>query len=365
MKLSDIAIPTLILDEVKCRRNIKRMAKKARKHKVKFRPHFKTHQSLEIGRWFKEEGVTSVTVSSLLMAEYFSAEWDDITVAFPLNPREIDRLNALAGKIKINVLIEASEVVDFINEKLKTPVGFFIKIDTGSHRTGLQADDYKTIDEILSLTSTCSMLHFKGFLSHAGHTYQAENKREILNIHQRELQQMQALKDHYASQWPELILSVGDTPSCSIADDFKVMDEIRPGNFVFYDLMQWQLGACQSEDIAVAVACPVVALHPQRNEMVVYGGAVHLSKDRLETQGRSFGCVLSFSEEGWGDPTDEVCVTRLSQEHGIISLPESHLKKFRIGDLVYILPVHSCLTADMYNHYLSTSGKQIKKTRSI
>ena len=75
-------------------------------HKLIFRPHFKTHQSLEIGKWFKELGTNKITVSSLKMAEYFSEKWEYITVAFPMNILEINTVNELAKKITLNVCIE-------------------------------------------------------------------------------------------------------------------------------------------------------------------------------------------------------------------------------------------------------------------
>ena len=40
------------------RANIQAMAEKARRNKLIFRPHFKTHQSTTVGAWFKEAGVT-------------------------------------------------------------------------------------------------------------------------------------------------------------------------------------------------------------------------------------------------------------------------------------------------------------------
>ena len=104
-----ITKPTLLLDEQKCRDNIRMMTGKAEKSKVAFRPHFKTHQSLEIGRWFKESGVDKITVSSLEMAVYFAPEWNDITVAFPVNILEIETINYLAEKINLNLLIESVE----------------------------------------------------------------------------------------------------------------------------------------------------------------------------------------------------------------------------------------------------------------
>ena len=51
------------------------MARKAKDNGLIFRPHFKTHQSIEIGEWFRESGVNKITVSSLTMANYFGRFW--------------------------------------------------------------------------------------------------------------------------------------------------------------------------------------------------------------------------------------------------------------------------------------------------
>ncbi|MBN1949779.1 MAG: alanine racemase, partial [Bacteroidales bacterium] len=93
-----ITKPTLLLDKAKCLRNIEKMSHRARRANVGFRPHFKTHQSIEIGNWYRDFGVSRITVSSFDMAEYFArAGWQDILVAFPFNPLEINRLNELAS----------------------------------------------------------------------------------------------------------------------------------------------------------------------------------------------------------------------------------------------------------------------------
>jgi D-serine deaminase-like pyridoxal phosphate-dependent protein len=70
---STIATPTLLLDEGRARRNLDGMAARAARAGVRFRPHFKTHQSARIGEWFREAGVHSITVSSVRMAAYFAA----------------------------------------------------------------------------------------------------------------------------------------------------------------------------------------------------------------------------------------------------------------------------------------------------
>ena len=67
--------PTMVLNEEVCKSNIARMAAKAKAANVVFRPHFKTHQSREIGEWFRASGVDKITVSSLNMAMKFAERY--------------------------------------------------------------------------------------------------------------------------------------------------------------------------------------------------------------------------------------------------------------------------------------------------
>ena len=70
MKLPTIEKPTLLIDPIRVQNNIRRMAEKARRQNVRFRPHFKTHQSALVGEWFRDQGVSAITVSSVDMALY-------------------------------------------------------------------------------------------------------------------------------------------------------------------------------------------------------------------------------------------------------------------------------------------------------
>lgn len=158
-----------------------------------------------------------------------------------------------------------------------------------------------------------------------------------------------------------LEVSVGDTPGASLCADFSGVDELRPGNFVFYDAQQIQIGSCGWPDVAVALACPVVARHPERGEVVVYGGAVHLSKDYLMVGDRRvYGLVCLPEGERWGAPLEGGYVSGLSQEHGILHLAAQDLARLQVGDLVCILPAHSCLTVTLMKRYLSLTGRMIE-----
>ena len=122
--------------------------------------------------------------------------------------------------------------------------------------------------------------------------------------------------------------------------------------------MQLEIGSCTEAEIGVAVACPIVAKHPERNELVVYGGAVHLSKDSIEVNGtRVFGYVALLEQEGWGASLKQAYVSGISQEHGIIKVSSDIFDRFNIGDIIAILPVHSCLTVNLLRNYLTTTGE--------
>ena len=353
-----IRVPTLFLDPVRCKKNIAKMAAKARRNNVAFRPHVKTHQSLSVARWLKEEGVAKITVSSLKMAAYFAQEWDDITVAFPTNILEIGTINTLASKIQLNLCVENVEVLEFLKNHLKAPVGIFLKMDIGYNRTGIAVDRFSLIDQLLSQMDQTPMLQFKGFLGHAGHSYQCRSKEAIEAVHQTSKEKFLILKSHYQEQYPELTLSYGDTPSCSVTEDFTGIDEIRPGNFIFYDLTQNIIGSNELDEIAVAMACPVVAKHPDRNEIVIYGGGVHLSKDRVEDPetGVIFGRIAEKKGSGWGACVPNMHLKSLSQEHGIVSVPKETMRDYAIGDLLWVLPVHSCMAADLMKEFHTPDG---------
>jgi len=355
--------PTLVLNSGICRENIRRMAEKAHNAGVQFRPHFKTHQSAKIGEWFKQFGVEAITVSSVKMAEYFAANgWKDITIAFPLNILEIKNINRLASRIKLGVTVENIESTRFLTEKATSPLAVWIKIDTGYNRTGIDASDYTLIDSVIHQISSCQNLNLKGFLTHTGQTYETTSTGEIFNRHFDALLKLKSLKNRYSGLFPKIEISMGDTPSATICDNFSGVDELRPGNFVFYDVMQQNLGVCSFDDIAVRMVCPVVAKHASRNEVVIHGGAVHFSKDEVKnTDGKKMFGRIVIIRNGEKILLDTMnYLSKLSQEHGILKVAQSQMGNFNVGDLVEILPVHSCLTANLMGHYVTTEGEFIE-----
>ncbi len=344
--------PTLVIDESQVRANIRWMAARACQAGVSFRPHFKTHQSAEVGEWFRDEGVDRITVSSYSMARYFvSHGWSDLTLAFPLNLRELDEIARLASTIQLGVLVDSVDAVQALTERTHAPLQVWIKLDTGYSRAGVRWDRTELLIDLASRIAQTGHLRFAGLLTHNGHAYHVQGEAAIRAIYHesttRMLSARAALND---AGFADVCLSTGDTPCCSVVDDFLGVDEIRPGNFVYYDLMQTAMGSCPDERVAAVVACPVVGVYPERSELILYGGAVHLSKESIDLDGRPVnGCLAEMDGDRITTIRRDAPVISLSQEHGKVHLPPDLLSSVRVGDLAYVVPVHSCLAVSCFS----------------
>jgi D-serine deaminase-like pyridoxal phosphate-dependent protein len=366
--MSPYTKPTLVLDEGRARRNIERMAARAAGFGVRFRPHFKTHQSQAVGRIFREFGVGAITVSSVSMASYFAADgWRDILIAFPLNILEAAEIGRLSSACSLGLLVESPDGLAALARCLSAPADIWIKINVGANRAGADWNDMALLARICRETSRHGSLRLRGLLTHNGRTYGARSFDALARIHADAMRKMRrAQKDLAQAGFQGLEISVGDTPSSSRLDDFEGADEIRPGNFVLNDATQLELETCGEEDVAAAVACPVVSLHPARSEAVIYGGAIHLSKDDVltRTDGRIYGRVCRRRGPGWGRIVAGSAVSALSQEHGIVRMPAAELKRLKAGDILFVLPAHSCLTVDLFKEFVSLDGRRIPTIRS-
>lgn len=360
--LESIKTPTMLINKTIAENNIHSMVEKAKFNNLRFRPHFKTHQSAEIGEWYRAAGVHSITVSSVTMAHYFAdAGWQDILIAFPVNLLEIKEIVSLSQRVKLGLLIDSGVVVQKLEKELISPVEFWIKIDTGYHRAGLY---WENVEEILSLAEkikTSAKMKLKGLLTHAGHVYHAKSSLEVLDIFNQTRLRMSNVKTAVEeSLGIPIEISVGDTPGCTLGEDFTGINEIRPGNFIFYDIQQYCLGVCSLSDIAVMLACPVISVYPERNEILIYGGAIHLSKDyALDPNGNNIYGLVRLPDEEISEKIKKRYVRSISQEHGIVSMPGKDLESLSPGNLVYVYPTHSCLTLQAMQDIYLFDGKRI------
>ena len=330
------------------------MAAKAKQYRCEFRPHFKTHQSHEIGRWIRNEGVTGITVSSTSMALYVIEDgWDDITIAFPFYAGMINDLKIIEKSARVRLFIHEPEHIALLNKELSNEIKYYIEIDGGYGRSGIEFSDTAKIDQLINSSENLSKCKFHGFYIHDGRTYKARSINEIKEQITPAVNALSELKSNY----PDAAISLGDTPSASVMENLDTLDELTAGNFVFYDWMQVQIGSCDLNDVALFVILPVAQSIKQGKQAIVHGGAVHFSKDLIQTDGSlTFGQAVAIGKNEVSK-IEGVFLSALSQEHGTLNGYDLYPE----NDYVTICPIHSCLTANLFKEYHTLDGSVIEK----
>lgn len=364
--LQTLKTPSLVLDLARVRRNAERINQIAIKNNVRLRPHIKTHKCVEVARIQTEGQNGAVTISTLAEARAFAKlGFNDFTYAVPVEPGKFAEVIEIAASgVKLNLITDNAEIPPQLNDaarKAGIKLDVFLEVDCGDHRSGVEPQAAESL-EIPRLISDSSNLNFAGILTHGGYSYGARSKEEILNVARQERDTMVDLAERLRADGIEVpTVSIGSTPTITHVDHLEGIDEIRPGNYIFYDAFQATLGSCSFEDCALTVLAAVVHCDRARKKVILDAGAIALSKDRGAVDldaACGYGRVLDLD----GNETN-ARVESLSQEHGVFHVADdATLNNLKVGTRVRILTNHSCLTAAQYDHYdVLVNGRIVDK----
>ena len=324
MHLADLPTPAAAVDLDRVEANCRWMKDRASTLEVRLRPHVKTHKCPELAR-LQTDG-EAVTVSTLAEAHGFAGHFPDLLYAVPLAPDRAEEAASIRG---LTVLVDSEEAI----RALRQPA--MLKIDCGYHRAGVPPERALPLARALDERG-----YFAGLLTHAGHSYDARDLGEVRRIAAEERDVMVALAAELRAAGLEVpCVSIGSTPTLRQVDHLAGIDEIRPGNYVFFDGCQTALESCTAEQEALCVVSSVVGVYPWRDAAVLDAGALALSKDRGATHrgARGYGRVTDLE----GRPLP-VALSGLSQEHGKL---HGAVGGLRVGQKVLVWPQHSCLAA--------------------
>jgi D-serine deaminase-like pyridoxal phosphate-dependent protein len=356
--LHDVPTPALLLDAAVMRRNAARVGARVRGLGARLRPHVKTHKCVEVAEVQVAGHFEGITVSTLAEARAFAAEgFTDITYAVPVEPGKFDAARALLRQgVRLGLLTDDLAVPAALDAALAgegTIADLWVKVDCGYHRCGVDPAD-PALPELVQRIGAARHLRFAGLLTHAGHAYHARGPDAVLAVARQERDVMrEAAGALRTAGLPVPAVSVGSTPTATHVDHLEGVDEVRAGNYVFFDLTQVAIGSCTTADCALSVLASVVHRDRARGHVVLDAGAIALSKD-LGPAGHGvdgpagFGRVLDLEGRDLGLVVDGV-----SQEHGVVRVrDEAGFDRLPVGTRVRVLVNHSCLTAAQHDAYL-------------
>jgi D-serine deaminase-like pyridoxal phosphate-dependent protein len=328
--------PAVLVDLDIVEANIARMAAFARRTGLALRPHIKTHKSLAMARRQMEAGACGICCATASEAEVMiSGGVRDVLLAYPLaGARKFERIAPLVAEGALTLVSDSKSVTaDYrqLAQNIGRPVPVMLEVDSGMHRVGV---DPRSVVEMVKDITRGNDLAFRGIMTHAGHSHDAKDQLGIEAIARQEAAVMGAAREELENAGFEVpVVSAGSTITAPYLKSADGITEIRPGTYIYNDLRTMGTYACTADAIAATVLATVVSLEGERVTVDAGSKTLTMSRDG----GFGFGHLRD-------QPASRF--TRLSEEHGVLSLPdaETHLA---VGDRVEIMPIHVCVWMDL------------------
>ena len=361
--IHDLPTPCLLLDRSRVDANLARMRARALELGVALRPHMKTCKSAAVARSAMGAGGSpwgGITVSTLAEAAYFlEAGFDDILYAVGIAPDKLPIATALMARgADLKIILDSPEAAMAVDQAgLDAGVVFrvMLELDCDGHRAGLDPDDPALLEtgEILARGRGCAL---EGVMTHAGGSYGCSGREQLEAMAERERSvAVAAAVALRGAGLPCGVVSVGSTPTAMSARGLDGVTEMRPGAYMFNDLMLERLGVCALEDLALCTLVSVIGRRPDTGRLITDGGWTSLSRDRGHGE-TGYGLVLDAE----GGPMDgRVTVLETTQEHGVLARSDGRPLDLPVGTKLRVLPNHACATGachDVY-HVLGPDGR--------
>ena len=348
--VEDLETPALVIDVAVLNANVARLVESARKAGARLRPHVKTHRMVEVAARLRLAGAEGICCAKVGEAEAFAdAGFDDIFIANQVvGPARLRRLVELAARTRLAIGVDHAEHVRALGAAFaasNATIDVAIEIDTGQQRTGVATAAAAV--ELAHQTQRTEGLNLRGIYTHEGHDYQAADPAGV-HAAAAEAQQLMAsvAAAIQAATGAPCEVSIGSSPSFLLESFHAPIDELRPGTAVFNDASHAHLLG-HTEWCAASVLATVVNL-PAPNRAVIDAGAKALTSDR-----RGPG-VLANTGHGIVVGHPEAVITSVSDEHGVIAVPD--VSVFTIGQTLRVIPNHICPCVNLYDHAFAVRG---------
>ncbi|HTV10717.1 MAG TPA: alanine racemase [Acidimicrobiales bacterium] len=340
----DVPTPSLLVDVARLERNITSMAERAGAAGVVMRPHAKTHKTLEVAARQLAAGAAGLTVATLGEAETFAdAGFLDLFIAYPFWPGtgKKQRLAALAERARLRVGIDSAEAAVALSEAVGTArLEVLVEVDCGHHRSGVMPEAAAEV----ALAAARKGLTVTGVFTFPGHGYEPGMAALAAKD---ESDALEHAASRLAAAGHEVAVRSGGSTPTALHSLQGVVNELRPGIYVFNDAVQVFLGTCSLEQVALSALCTVVSI-PSDEQAVLDAGSKVLGADR-PSSARGYGLLPEL-------PGAEL--SSLYEHHAVVNLKGAH-RQLHVGDVLRVVPNHVCSAVNLADELMVTAGDTV------
>ena len=338
--------PALLIYPQRVKENI-RILKEMVADPLRLRPHVKTSKTKEAAVLMMEAGIQKFKCATIAEAEMLGqCNAPDVLLAYqPVYPKLLRFINLIKNysATKFSCLADNVQSADLFSEtavKHHLSLKVFIDLNVGMNRTGIKpgTEAINLYQHIYNLPG----LQPAGFHAYDGHirTIDFDNRISLCNDAFLSVEEMRiALSDN---GYPLPLLVAGGSPTFQIQSKRK-NTETSPGTFIFWDKGYSDSLSEQHFQYAALVLTRVISLPDETKICIDLGYKSIASENDLLNR-------VFFLNAPALKPHSH------SEEHMVIDAGVDH--GFKIGDVLYALPVHICPTVALYNHGIAiNSGK--------
>jgi D-serine deaminase-like pyridoxal phosphate-dependent protein len=331
-----IPSPSLLVYPERIEANIKSMLRLA--PAARLRPHVKTHKMREVVSLCLRYGINKFKTATLAEAEMCAlAGAPDVLVAYqPVGPNigRLHRLATMCQRTRFSTLIDnESSAEDVSAAFLAQPLGVWVDIDCGMHRTGIPPAG---VPELVRKIADLSGLQLRGLHAYDGHIHSTDLtlREEEYNL---AMNPVFRLRNDLQKDGKSLELIAGGTPTFPFNAQHSDT-ECSPGTPLLWDAGYAKNYPDLPFEIAAAVLCRVVS-NPTANHYCVDLGHKAIASENPQPR-------LWFP-----DLPDAELVSH-SEEHLIIRTA----RDLPLGTPLYAFPRHICPTCALYDEAIVAIG---------
>ncbi|MBK1696597.1 D-TA family PLP-dependent enzyme [Rhodovibrio salinarum] len=326
--LAAVETPAAVVDLDRVEANLARAQAYADAHRLRLRPHIKTHKLPRFARRQVALGAVGITCQKLGEAEVMAdAGIDDILLTYNiLGASKLQRLRNLAHRISLTVTADnVATVQGYASafEGAEQPLTVLVECDTGAGRCGVQTP--AELVQLAHAIETSPGLTFGGIMTYPP-------KRRVGETAQWLAEAVNALE---GAGLPPATVTSGGTPDMWSAHLADPITEYRPGTYIYLDRMQVDYGVGSLDDCALTVLTTVVST-PTPDRAILDAGSKALTTDMLGQTG--FGLIREYPDAVIGE---------LSEEHGIVDVSRCATKP-TIGERLRVVPNHACVVSNLF-----------------
>jgi D-serine deaminase-like pyridoxal phosphate-dependent protein len=297
-------------------------------------------------------GAVGLTVAKVGEAEIMSHACSDVFIAYPaVGSHRLARIATLAKSHRISIGIDSLAAAKSLQNAAASQsckLGVLVDLEVGFFRTGVgESTDAIALCEYVASQKN---LEFRGVMCFPGHILPNADD-SVWHAYTESLAKV--IDQLQRRSIPVPIVSGGSTPTAMQSHRNPLLNEIRPGTYIYNDMNEVRLGVATLDDCAARVLATVVST-PSRNKFIVDAGSKTLSSDR--------NCVDADSGFGYVVEYPEAKISRLSEEHGEVVLPSGSTSITpKVGDRIWIIPNHVCVSVNLQNSFYLLDNQTLQQ----